>query len=92
MLFAIYSFAVYPAAVLYKTGDDFQIWNLFLVTVFKVIILISLYNVQVLMEDPFNQDTPDGIRLQDFRFKQENTPALPTQIPTEFPTSNLYWP
>ena len=39
----------------------------------KILILISLYNIQVLMEDPFNVNTPDGIRLDDFRLSSENT-------------------
>ena len=82
VLFAIYAFAIfYPPAVLYKTGFDFNVWNLFLATIFKVLILISLYNVQVLMEDPFNANNPDGIRLDDFRFNPEmmsSTPVKPT--------------
>jgi hypothetical protein len=83
VLFAIYAFAIfYPPATLYETGFDLQVWNLFLATGFKVLILISMYNVQVLMEDPFNENTPDGIRLNDFRFHLESIPltALNTTV------------
>jgi hypothetical protein len=34
----------------------------------KGLVLISLYNVQTFLEDPFNQNGPDDIRLDDFRF------------------------
>lgn len=37
-------------------------------TVFKGLLLISLCNVQMLIEDPFDPDGYDNIRLNDFRF------------------------
>ena len=37
-------------------------------TVSKALVLIFLYNIQNLLEDPFNQNSPDGIRLDDFKF------------------------
>lgn len=77
VLFAIYAFAIfYPASILYETGPELAIWNLFVMTGFKVLVLISLYNVQGLMEDPYNQNTPDAIRLDDFRFNPERNPAV----------------
>jgi len=89
VLFAIYAFAIfYPPAVLYKTGFDFQVWNLFLATIFKVLILISLYNVQVLMEDPFSADNPDGIRLDDFRFTVDLMSSTPIKPVVQEPHIN----
>jgi len=81
VLFAIYLLAIlYPASVLFAAGAEFQLWNLFLMTEFKVLILISLYNVQGLLEDPFNQNSPDGIRLNDFRFTRESGPPAPESL------------
>jgi hypothetical protein len=78
VMFAIYTFAIfYPASVLYETGFEFHEWNLYLMTGLKLLILISLYNVQALMEDPFNQASPDGIRLDDFRFKRDSLAPVP---------------
>jgi hypothetical protein len=72
VLFTIYVFALfYPPAILSEAGAV-AIWNLFLMTAGKVIILISLYNVQRLMEDTFNPYTPDAIRLDDFRITPES--------------------
>ena len=81
ILFAIYMFAIfYPASALYSGGAELQVWNLLLMTLFKVIILISFYNVQVLMEDPFDQNSPDGIRLNDFQFNRET--IFPARLPS----------
>ena len=73
VLFTIYVFALfYPPAILTEAGFAIATWNLFLMTAGKVIILISLYNVQRLMEDTFNPNTPDAIRLNDFRITPES--------------------
>lgn len=80
ILIAIYLFAIfYPASTLYAGGPALQVWNLFLMTLFKALILISFYNVQVLMEDPFDQNSPDGIRLNDFQFNRET--ISPARLP-----------
>lgn len=39
-------------------------------------ILISLYNVQSAMEDPFDQIGLDDIKLEEFHFAQNRTPAV----------------
>ena len=39
-------------------------------------ILISLYNVQSAMEDPFDQIGLDDIKLEEFHFAQSKTPAV----------------
>jgi len=73
-LISIYAFAIfYPASVMFSASTNIEVWNLLIMTVMKILILISLYNIQVLMEDPFNVNTPDGIRLDDFRLSSENT-------------------
>ncbi|HRI19807.1 MAG TPA: hypothetical protein PLA68_02585 [Panacibacter sp.] len=69
ILFAIYAFVIfYPASLLKETGFNVPLWYVFAMSVFKSIVLISLYNAQVLLEDPFNQESPEGIRLNDFQF------------------------
>ena len=69
VLFAIYLFAIfYPAALLNKTGFDISSFQVFLMSATKALVLISLRNVQTYLEDPFNQNGPDDIRLDDFRF------------------------
>jgi hypothetical protein len=74
VLFSIYSFIIfYPASLLNDVGFAVPFWYVFLMTAFKGILLISLYNVQSLLEDPFNQKGPDGIRLNDFRFSPVTT-------------------
>ena len=67
--FAIYAFVIfYPASLLKETGFDVPLWYVCAMALFKAVILISLYNAQVLLEDPFNQNSPDGIRINDFKF------------------------
>ncbi|HSB92007.1 MAG TPA: hypothetical protein VLC28_02770 [Flavitalea sp.] len=79
VLFTIYLFALfYPPAVLSEVGGIVT-WNLFLMTVGKILILISLYNVQRLMEDTFSLYTPDAIRLDDFRITPESLSTENTQ-------------
>jgi len=69
ILFAIYMFVIfYPASLLGDIGFDVALWYVFVMTGFKGFILISFCNVQMLLEDPFNQDSPEGIRINDFRF------------------------
>ena len=83
ILLAIYLFAIfYPPSALFQGGAGLKMWNLFFMTVFKVLILISFYNVQVLMEDPFDPKSPDGIRLNDFQFSRETISAarLPSMV------------
>jgi len=78
VLFTIYIFALfYPPAMLMDSGGTIAIWNLLLLTVGKIIILISLYNVQRLMEDTFNPYTPDAIRLNDFRITPDSMSTGP---------------
>ena len=81
ILLAIYLFAIfYPPSALFSGGTELQMWNLVFMTGFKVLFLISFYNVQVLMEDPFNQNSPDGIRLNDFQFSRET--ISPARMPS----------
>jgi len=67
-LFAIYMFVIfYPSSLVGNRGVA-AFWNVFAMTAFKSFILIWLYNVQMYLEDPFNQKSPDSIRLKDFQF------------------------
>ncbi len=69
VLIAIYAFAIlYPASMLNEKGFELSLLYIFSMCGLKVIILISLYNVQSLLEDPFIQKSPDRIRLDDFQF------------------------
>ena len=81
VLFSIYAFAIfYPASVMFSASTDINVWNLFIMAGLKILILISLYNIQGLMEDPFNVNTPDGIRLDDFRLSNENSYEVPGNL------------
>lgn len=77
VLTAIYIFVViYPAASLYDSQT--ALGSLFAVTSIKGLFLISFYNILIMLEDPFNQKSPDGIRLYDFRpvFDRNITPEI----------------
>jgi hypothetical protein len=66
VLFAIYIFAIfYPASLLHKTGFDNPLWYVFVMTAFKGFILISLFNIQVGLEDSFTSSGPDKIKLKE---------------------------
>jgi hypothetical protein len=71
VLFSIYMFAIfYPVGLLNKIGFDESFWYVFAMTGVKVFLLISFFNIQYMLEDPFNQNSPDGIRMNDFRLNQ----------------------
>lgn len=77
VLFAIYVFAVfYPASLLHRTGFTVPGWYVFTMTSVKSLFLISFYNIQKMLEDPFNQNSPDGIRLNDFQFVYQPEPVI----------------
>jgi len=69
-LFGIYFFALfYPASLIHDIGTgNVNFLYVFLSTASKTFILISFYNVQALLENPFNQKGTDGIKLDDFNF------------------------
>ena len=69
VLFAIYIFVIfYPAALLHDAGTGSTFWYVALMTASKGLILISFFNVQSLLENPFDQTGPDDIRIDDFKF------------------------
>jgi hypothetical protein len=75
VLFSIVLFAVfYPPAVLHDAGTTISLWHLFSLTFLKVFMLISLYNVQRLLENPFSNKGTDGIRVDDFAFSATDFP------------------
>jgi hypothetical protein len=77
VLFAIYIFIIfYPAGLLNRTGFDVSFWYVLAMTGIKAFLLISFYNIQDMLEDPFNQNSPDGIRVNDFRFMQLPEPVV----------------
>jgi hypothetical protein len=51
--------------MLHKTPDE-TLFSLFLSSVIKSVFLISLINVQEMLEDPFKQQGTDNIRMGDF--------------------------
>lgn len=77
ILFTIYAFVIfYPASLLHETGFEVSAWYVFAMTGFKSLVLISIYNAQVQLEDPFIQDSPDSIRVDDFRFRGWIDPTI----------------
>jgi len=72
---AIYLFVLlYPASLLHETRADETLGYLFVASVVKSVFLISLVNVQEMLEDPFNQAGSDDIRMDDFRFTSQLLP------------------
>jgi hypothetical protein len=64
-----YLFVVfYPASLLSKTGFQVSVWYVFIMTAFKGVIFICLYNIQNYLVDPFNQTGADGVKLEEFDF------------------------
>jgi hypothetical protein len=73
---AIYLFvSLYPASLLHETGPDESLGYLFVASVVKSVFLISLVNVQEMLEDPFNQKGTDDIRMDDFAFTSKLLPS-----------------
>ena len=73
---AIFLFVIlYPATLLHETGPDETLAYLFTASVLKSLFLISLLNVQEMLEDPFNQSGSDDIRLDDFVFTSQLMPG-----------------
>lgn len=73
---AIYIFVVlYPASLLHETGPAESLGYLFVSSVVKSVFLISLVNVQEMLEDPFNQLGSDDIRMDDFTFTSQLLPS-----------------
>ena len=73
---AIYLFVVlYPASLLHQTGPGESLGYLFVSSVIKSVFLISLINVQEMLEDPFNQAGSDDIRMDDFAFTSKLLPS-----------------
>jgi len=74
--FAIYLFVIfYPATLLHETGPSESLVYLFTASVFKSVFLISLLNVQEMLEDPFYQSGSDDIRMEDFAFTSQLLPV-----------------
>lgn len=77
VLFAIYTFVIfYPASLLNETGFNEPLWYVFVMTGFKALLLIFFYNIQNMLQDPFDQNSPDGIRVNDFRFTYQPEPVV----------------
>ena len=69
VLFSIYVFAIlYPSSLLHRVGFQGSLWYIFMTTYFKGFLFVCLYNVQNSLEDPFDQNSVDSIRLHDFDF------------------------
>jgi hypothetical protein len=82
ILLGVYLFVVfYPASLLSRTGFQVSLGYVFVMTCFKGIIFICLYNIQNFLVDPFNQTGADGVKLEDFEFT--GLPYLP-QISVNF--------
>ena len=65
---------IYPASLLERTGLHTSFWYIFAMTFSKALILVCLFNIQRLLEDPFNQNSIDGIKLNDFKFPEQSDP------------------
>jgi hypothetical protein len=77
VLFGIYMFVIfYPASLLHRAGFAVSLWYIFVMTASKALFLISFYNIQGMLEDPFNQNSPDGIRVNDYRFTYQPEPVI----------------
>lgn len=69
IILGIYMFvAFYPASLLNRMGFNLALWYVFVMTFFKALILVCLYNIQSFLEDPFNKVGGDEIKLDNFQF------------------------
>lgn len=75
-LIFIYLYPVIYTPSLYfrmNSGNaDFEHWVLYFLALFSTFILISLFNVQEQLENPFDQQGLDDIMLSEFEIKEEN--------------------
>lgn len=58
------------------SADGFDVWVLYFLSMFSAFILISLFNVQEQLENPFDQQGLDDIRLNDFEIAESNLVSL----------------
>jgi hypothetical protein len=71
---------LYPASLLHRIGFQVSLWYVFVTTYFKAFLFTCLYNIQYSLEDPFNQDGVDCIRLHDFEFPLLSEPVPPLRL------------
>jgi hypothetical protein len=65
----IYFFPIiYTPSLLHRMGHESANWVVYVLSMVTGFILISLFNVQDQMEDPFDQKGLDDIRLAEFKF------------------------
>lgn len=83
ILLGVYLFVIfYPASLLSRTGFQVALWYVFVMTCFKGLIFICLYNVQNYLVDPFDQQGADGVKVEDFEFTGM-TRSLPRSVEFE---------
>lgn len=66
---------IYTPSLYYRMSigpDGYDIWVLYFLTMFSTFILISLFNVQEQLENPFDQQGLDDIQLDGFELREEN--------------------
>jgi predicted membrane chloride channel (bestrophin family) len=69
--FFIYIFPlVYAPTVIFNLGPSTSVIIAYGVVIFTQFILISLYNIQDQLENPFDDDGPDDIKLDTFKFNR----------------------
>ena len=69
--FFIYIFPlVYAPTVIYNLGPHTSVIVAYGVVILTQFILISLYNIQDQLENPFDDDGPDDIKLDNFKFNR----------------------
>ncbi|MDN3202763.1 hypothetical protein [Algoriphagus sediminis] len=66
---------IYSPSLYYRLSSgigDWDIWVLYFLCLFSTFILISLFNVQEQLENPFDQDGLDDIHLDSFRVNEDD--------------------
>ncbi len=58
-----------------------DVWLVYALSVFHGFILMSLYNLQEHIEDPFDQMGLDDIKLVEFQFREETAPVATAASP-----------
>ena len=61
---------IYAPAVLFNLGRETSILIAYGIVVMTQFILITLYNIQDQLENPFDDDGPDDIKLDTFKFNR----------------------
>jgi len=71
---------IFTPTLVYNLANH-DVWLIYALSVFHGFILMSLYNLQEHIEDPFDQMGLDDIKLVEFQFREETAPVATAASP-----------